>query len=266
MTRLFAGLSLFALIASGLVSCADTGGKRIVLTFRFVAAGEGSEPLGELDTDTGFHVVLSEARVALGPVYVYRDDRVAHRAFPPSRVLASVFGPSVARAHGGVDPLTGHPILGQMLEQVGLDALSTEPLETLPTAGTFGLSKSLTLELAPPGPAITDALHGHHAYVEGVATKDGMTYPFAGGIDLADDGTLRRVENVALAATLDDGGVITLTVHPARWLRGTRFDLLPAAGGDGVHPIVPGSQVAGAFSIGLRSQASYEARYTQDTP
>jgi hypothetical protein len=264
MTRSLACLASLSLLASGLFSCADTDGRFIRLAFRFAAVPEANQPLGEFDTDTGFHVVLTEARVALGPVYVYRDDRVALRS-RKRRSFARLFGPSVARAHGGVDPLTGHPILGQMLEQLGFDALSREPVDTLPTIGTFGLAKSLTLELAPPSDAIAEGLHGHHAYVEGLATRDGITYPFAGGIDLAENGTLRRVENVALAAPLEDG-LVTVHVHPARFLRGARFDLLPAPGEDGIRPIVPGSQVAGAFSIGLRSPASYEAHYTQDTP
>lgn len=266
MKHLTRALFATSLLCALFLGCDTTEGRRVRVRFRFVALAEAGYPLGESDTDTGFHVALSEARLALGPLYVLKPKTaVAPRARLHVR-LASLFGPSPARAHGGVDPVSGLGIVAQSLEQLGFDALDATPVDTAPSIGSFGEAGSVVLELDPPVGAIAEALHGHHAYVEGVATKDGATIPFAGGIDLADEGTLRRVENIALAGTLDEGGIITIGIRPGLWLAGARFDRLGPADASGIHPIAPGSQVYGALTIGVRSASAYEASYSEETP
>ena len=36
--------------------------------------------------------------------------------------------------------------------------------------------------------------HGHHAWVAGTATREGVSIAFAGGLDIDASGTLRRVD------------------------------------------------------------------------
>lgn len=258
--------TLFAASLALFGACADTEGRAVRLRFRFEAQAEEGQPLGTFDTTTGWRVVLTEARVALGPVYAMRGETKTARATNALRALASSLGPAIARAHGGVDPLSGRAILAQALEQRALDALDATPIETDPLLGTHGYAESITVALEPPSAAIADALFGHHAYVEGTATKDEVTIPFAGGIDLPDSGTIRRVEGIPLAATLDDDGVIVVALRPSAWLAGAHFDRLGPADEAGVHPIVGGEQVAGALTIGLRSRDAYAVRYEEAPP
>ncbi len=247
-------------------ACGDTDGRRVVVAFRYASVADDAMPLGEFDTETGYHVVLTEARVAIGPTYVLAPSSHATHARRTRKVLAAMLTPSVARAHGGVDPLSGRAVLAQALEQHALDLLDAAPTTPLTTIATAGPSRSVTLALDPPTPVNAPALRDLHVHLEGVATRDGLVFPFRGGITLPDAGTTRRVQNIALDAQLDEGGLITIAVHPSHLLAGADFDRLGTPDESGTSAIVPGDQVAGALSIGLRSPSTFTASYTPGTP
>lgn len=220
-----------------------TGGERIELSLRALSVPSGAEPLGSFTTDEGWEVVLSEARLVLGGTYLFSTD--AHRP----NAFASLLLPSVARAHGGVDPLSGRTVLAERLGPITLDLLAAEPADLGVVAGIAGASDAAEIRFgATTGGA-------HHAVFTGVAIKDATTVEFEGSFDLEDTGTRRRVEGIAIEAELADGDAVTLAIHAETFFRGVAFDSLPV--GDPVTGIAPGSQAYEAVLLGLRNGASY---------
>lgn len=256
-------------VAIGMIACsvavgsacdAGTGGALVMLDVQAVSTPEGVSPLGVVTTDTGWSVVLTEARLVVGSVYAFAPDPDA------LSILRSIVGPSIARAHGGIDPLSGRTVRAQRLDPFVLDLLDATPVDLGAAPAVAGRVDSLELRLLPPSATLTAAAHGHHAYLAGTATRGAVVVDFEGGIDIADDGTQRRVEGIPIDATFDEGGELTIEAHVASFLQGILFDTLPAADPvTGVSPLAPGSQAYEAVWLGVRNPLSYASRYVAGT-
>jgi hypothetical protein len=255
MKRPLSLLSLgFALAALTAPACGSTEG-------RIVTIDVALESLGDPDfaTSTGFEVHLDEALVAMGPMFAFAprpgDD-------DPGLALARFLRP-MALAHGGIDPLNGRRVRAEWLSQVAFDALAPAPLALGAIEAEAGRIDSVSLVLDSPSGANAGVMNGHHLFVRGVAERDGVVYPFAGGLDIPDAGISRRVEAIPIDAFIDEGGRWLVGVRVAAWFEDAHFDRLDVQDDEGVFQITVESQVRSAWLLGAKSQRAYEARYEE---
>ena len=249
------------LATSQLCSCADsgTGGAAVQFEMAVISAPDPGEDLGTFTTRSGYRVQLSEARIALGPIYLYENPPPVARAPGPLRRLWDVLVPS-AYAHPGDQHFAGGAVKGEFLEQVVLDGLTDERLDLGVVQGVAGPARSFSVLLEPPrSTEASSLLHGHHAYVVGTAEKDGMSYSFEGGLDIPNEGTLRKVEGIPLDAELEQGTRVTIELHLSRWFADADFARLSTVAPSGGYVIDEQSQVRGAWFIGARSFDTFSA-------
>jgi hypothetical protein len=173
-----------------------------------------------------------------------------------------------AHAHAGHEHFAGGTALGEWLEQRPVDLLAPDPLSVRGLTGIAGSAGSFSVHLDPPrGRAASDAcLRGHHAYVRGVATRGGESVPFAGGLDLEEQGGLRRVEGLPLGVALDDGAHLVVRVRLAAWLDQAHFETLPAPAGGGERVLAAQSQPRQAWFLGARSPQAFRATREEVAP
>lgn len=245
------------LLFAGVACDADTGGAIVPVALSVQSLPEPGSPLGVFTTDTGWDVVLTDARIELGSFYAFAKDAI-------DDPFASLLGPSIARAHGGIDPLSGRRVRAQYLEPVVVDALvATESAlgTILAEAGELEVAE---VRLTDPNPANAAALHGGHLYVAGTATKDATSVDFAGAVTIPDEGTSRRIEGIAIDGSLASGTTIELSLEAARFFGGVHFDEMPVADPmTGIRPIAPGSQPYAAIGLGLRNPRAYAVALTE---
>ncbi|MCB9591168.1 MAG: hypothetical protein H6719_00425 [Sandaracinaceae bacterium] len=248
MKKLTGALALAAaLTLASAVSCTATAGIPIELRLAL-------EPLsdGAATTPTGWSVELTEATLLVGPIYAYAPLEEPMALRPP-------FGPALALAHGGFDPLDGRLVRGEYLDQLAFDALGGR-VDLGAIDGLLGEVDELSVVLDEPRGANTSPdgpTHGHHAWVRGVATREGETVTFEGGIDIEDEGLLRRVDGVPVeGGALADGVTLVVGVDPSRWLSEANFTDLTG----GVEVLGEDTQPHRAWRLGVRSAAAYSAR------
>ncbi|MBN8613328.1 MAG: hypothetical protein J0L92_22230 [Deltaproteobacteria bacterium] len=236
------------------VACGTTPGEPATASLRL------SPSVREHTTASGWDVVLDEAVIVLGAMYIYPPpgERMAH--------LGAYLGPSVAHAHGGFDPFGTVPVRLEWLGPASLDLLAGDVTTLGEMDGSVGPSMAATIafeplagELAEPsGPG-----HGHHAWVAGTATRTVMgeteTLEFEGGLDIGTGGTENLIEAIPSPATVGARGVWELRVDVAGWLDQARFERLA---GDGTRVIAPGTQPAIAWNLGLRDPTRFVLAYT----
>ena len=236
----------------------DTGGESIRFRMNVASSADDGEELGAFTTRSGYRVTLTEARVALGPIYLYENPPPVAQA-PRRRTLWDLIVPS-AFAHPGDQHFAGGAVKGEYLGQVVLDGLSDEPLALGEVPGVAGISRSFSVYLEPPASAEAKrALHGYHAFVVGDAEKAGVTYPFEGGLNIGNEGTLRRVEGIALDADLSAQSQVTIEIHLSRWFADAEFDRLSERADSGRYVIDEPAQVGAAWFIGARSFDTFSA-------
>jgi hypothetical protein len=258
-SRFFAPAALG--VASLLSGCSDsgTGGAAVRFEMAVVAVPDEGEELGTFTTRTGYRVQLTEALVALGPIYLYENPPPVARAWRPLHRLWDVLVPS-AHAHPGDLHFAGGAVKGEFLGQVVLDGLSSEAQELGAVQGVAGPARSFSVHLEPPSSAeARSALHDHHAYVVGTAEKDGNSYPFEGGLDIEDLGTLRKVEGIPLEAEVSSQTRLTIELHLSRWFADADFARLSELDSNGRYVIDDESQVRAAWFIGARSFDTFSA-------
>ncbi len=232
-----------------------TAGRSIFLEVAVESIAEPGRALGQFSTDTGWDVTLDEARIAIGPIYAYAPTDTAMARL--GRALSPV---GVAYAHGGADPFNGRHVRAEVRDQIAFDALSPAPASFGEIDGEAGLVDSLTVALEAPEAANVDAMHAHHAWVSGTATQGAMTVAFEGGVDLPEDGLIRRVEGIRVDDVLDDAVTLVVGTRVLEWLRDAHFDRLTETAPSGRMLITPESQVRGAFYLGIRTTAAWSAR------
>jgi len=242
-TFLLSSLSMILAAIAPPGCTAGTGGGIVEIDAAFQGRDEArSFAVGD------WEVVLEEARIALGPAYAFapREEELTF--------LERLSPRSIARAHGGFDPLDGRMVRAELLDQVAVDALSADPV-VLPTLAEVGPSNELAVTLLPPTDANEAVMHGHQAWVRGVATRGDEERVFEGGLVVEDEGSARRVSNIDLDAVFSEGGTLTVQVDARRWLDGVDFERIPAE-------ITPDSQAHAAWRIGARSPAAYAVTWT----
>jgi hypothetical protein len=244
--------------ASQLCGCAGSGTGGAAIQFEMAAAAvpDAGEDLGTFTTRAGYRVQLSEARVALGPIYFYENPPPVAGSWGR---LWDLLVPS-ANAHPGDLHFAGGAVKGEFLGQVVLDALARDRLELGVVAGVAGPVRSFSVLLEPPRSAeARDLLYDHHAYVVGTAEKDGASFEFEGGLDIPNEGTLRRVEGIGLEGELEQSTRVTLQLHLSRWFADADFAKLSTLAPSGRYVIDERSQARGAWFIGARSFDTFSA-------
>lgn len=249
------GIALSIISFALAAACNATAGVPIELTL--VLEGSGAAPA---TTPSGWQVTLTEARIALGPLYAFApSDEMARARESLRRALVPV-----ARAHGGFEPFEGREVRTQVLDRHVLDALG-EPIVLREVDGLEGGVEAITILLEPPAPEHASALHGHHAWVAGTAIRNGAggteAVGFEGGLDLSDEGLTRRVDGISVGAPIAEGATLTIAADASAWLREADFTgLTPDP--DGVVRLGPATQPYRAWLLGARSAGSYSARVT----
>ena len=247
---------LFSLSCSAVLlamACGQTEGQVVTVD----VALETSDAPTSFTTNTGWEVRLDEARIALGPLFAF-----APRFEGRTMATLHAFLFPVARAHGGTDPLNGRRVRAEWLSQVAFDATpGTNPLVLGTIEAESGQVDAVTITLDPPGSANAAAMHDHHLWARGEASKGDRTIRFEGGLDIPDEGLSRRVEDIPIDAFLEEGGRWTITVRPEEWFQDADFDRLTEQSADGVYLITPESQVRSAWFLGARSSRAYAARF-----
>lgn len=248
----------------------DTGGRAVTLELALASApAPGESRPGVFTTSTGWDVTLTEAFIGLGPIYAYADPGGAMagaRARRPSRLddVLDLFVPT-ARAHSGFDPLSGRTVRAEYLEQVAFDALAEVPVSLGAIDGEAGRASSVTVVLDAPRGALAASdgpLRAHQAWVVGSATRDGTTIELEGGLDLPDDGLVRRIDGIPLSADIDEGGRLTVEVHLLEWLDHAQLDRLTERAESGRLLIDRASQVRNAWYLGARDANAFTATWT----
>jgi len=246
-----------ALTSIGAVAC-DSGTQGRAVAFELAlesALSDGATQRGVFDTDTGWRVVLDEARIALGPIYLYADPgalslRSIGRALVPT-----------AHAHGGADMYLGRIVRGEYLDPVVFDALAPGRRALGSVSGRAGHSSALRIDIADPAADVDGLLRAHSAWVHGVATKDGVDVTFEGGLDIADDGLARHVDGVPMDVAIDDGVTVVVALHLRAWLAAAHFDRLTEQGSDGTYAIGTTTQVHTAWYLGARSLPAFSTSH-----
>ncbi|MDI3289438.1 hypothetical protein [Polyangium sp. 15x6] len=262
----FALLALGSLGSAGCDLPSGTGGRAIEFEMRFGTAWRPGLPPGSFETSTGWRVELGEATVAIGPVYVHENPPpLAGLGAPRGKGLSDMLWDvlvSDAHAHAGDQHFDGGEVKGEWLGQLAFDVLDPGGVYIGPVPGTEGRARSLSIRLDPPRASIGGdggALRGHHAYVVGVAEKDGLVVPFEGGLDIEEEGTKRSVDGVPLDVSLGDGIVVGIVIHPSAWFDGAHFDRLTEKNAAGRFVITPESQVRTAWFLGARGFSAFSA-------
>ena len=240
-------------LAAALVAtarCGDAGDTTGRVRVTFPVTVRGINPTS--DNATGWHVVVEEARVAVGPLRWYEGPPIfARRLFQ--------FG--VAFAH------PGHYVPGEALADitsqrvVDLTAASPTPLED--ATGVSGDALSATFELRPPGSALGPSaagLHGLALWPRGTATRAGVTVRFEGGVAVD-----YAVRGIPARATFASGGSADVAVDLAQWFDRADFATL-TAGADGTAQISAGSEVANGLYRGATSGAAYLFSWRASAP
>jgi hypothetical protein len=233
------------LTSTSFAACGTTSGRAI--TMNLFAEGDGDT----FTTTTGWTVDLTDAHVAMGPVYVLA---------PVTTVLRELVMP-VAFAHGGHDDFSGRSVRAEWLEQLAVDLLATERTSLGTADGSAGPAGSVIVDLEPPTGSNVTPVHGHHAWIAGTATRGEEVIAFEGGLDIPDEGLSRRVEGIPASGDFDTDGELTITVHVSSWLDAMHFDRLPEPASGETRVIASGVQPYTAWYIGARSSSAFSTTY-----
>jgi len=250
-------LSLFcATLTASLVlfvACGTTPGEPANATLRLAPSSR------DFTTGTGWDVVLDEAVIVLGSMYLYAPDGDAMAG------LGARLGPTIAYAHGGHDPFGSRPVRLEWLGPASLDLLADDVVALGEMDGSVGRSMEATIAFEPSTGELADPsgpANGNHAWIAGTATRSLMgmteTIVFEGGLDIAAGGTENLIEAVPSDANVATGGVWELRVDVASWLDQARFERLPDSA---TRVIAPTTQPAIAWSLGLRDPTHFALTY-----
>lgn len=242
------------------VGCGDTTGQ---LHVAFSARAGGFEhPDGPVRfiTSTGWTVALTEARAAVGPVYLNTLEPLACEGCEArARVFEALSDALAPRAWAhGESHLGAGQVVGQVTHQIEVDALSPA-LVDVPGGGDGLDVRARTAEVWLFNRE--GAMRGAALRVAGVASRgDG-----ADRVEVAFEGALvadasittpqtpldvaRRVRGIPVDVALHDGGALSVRVDPRGWFQGADFSELAALPGDarGVRAFSPADNVGRAF-------------------
>lgn len=252
-------LSTLVLAISSLASACDagTGGALVDIEIELAADPPQNAPTAatsdRFETRLGWQVVLEEAKLALGPAFVWAPEQ--------ARAQQRFGFVSVARAHGGYDPFSGRRVRIELAEQVVLDALAAQPVSLGSVTAEAGPVDTAAVQLDPPRRQAAIETHDHHVWLRGTAERDGQQVTFAGGVDIEDDGLLRRVNGIAARFEIVASGTLTLAVTPSLWVDDIRFERLRDEDGDGVADLHPDTQPYDAVFLGVSDPGAYRVDF-----
>jgi hypothetical protein len=247
---------LAALGALCLAGCGDsTGSGRVAFAVRVGGVERADRGPLTFDTEQGWRVTLTDARVALGPIYLNTLAPVVARRSLGDRLVDFFVRP--AYAHGEWHLGAGR-IVGEVTTQTLVDALDPS-LSAIAGGGDGVLDAVQSVEFwyfnyAP--------MQGAAVRVAGVAEKGADRVPFEGAlviderlatpqmpIDIA-----RRVRGVPARFALVDGGALTVRVDPSGWFRGADFSelLTLTPGATGAYRFTADDNVGRAFVENVR--------------
>jgi len=255
-----------ALVVALTTGCDSTSGRETVVNLAITATTRAGGAPASFVTEDGWQVQLTEAAIAIGPVYLFENPPPLAQRLPWWRPDGWLL--PMAHAHAGDQHFNGGAVLAEYVDQLRYDCLSG-PASLGSTPATVGTARAFSLRLDPPRlkSGEVDLTHGHHAWVAGTATREGETIAFEGGLDIDAAGTLRRVDGLPTEAPLDEGGTFTLVVHPDAWLEGADFASLPASMEAGQPRRITASTQPGAvWFLGARGRQGYAGRYEPATP
>jgi hypothetical protein len=268
-SRIFVVTCALAMLPCACADGSGTGGRSVIFDVAIEPPSSAAEP-GGFPTETGWQVELDEAFVVVGPLYLYEDaPRLSARADEELDLLSSLGELLVptAHAHPGDVFFDGGLLRGEFIGQVVFDLLADQTLSIGPARGVAGPARSVTVVLDPPGGTIlgdVESLRGHQAWVRGVARRGDETVEFEGGLDLGAELIQRQVDGVPIDIELDDDGTLVIGVRADAWFSEADFSTLDDVADSGRLSITPDSQVAVAWTLGLRSTRGFFARWTDD--
>lgn len=216
---------------------------------------DASAPLS-FDTDQGWRVTLTHARMAVGPIYLNTVAPVIARRSLGDRISDLLLPP--AWAHGELHQGAGR-IVGQVTTQVVVNLLDPTLIE-LPGGGDGVLEGVRSLEFWYFNQA---AMQGAAVRVAGLAERGDERVTFEGALVINESiatpqrplEVARRVRGVPASFALTDGGTLTVRVDPRGWFRGADFSelLSKPASPEGVHPFDASDNVGRAFLENTRA-------------
>jgi hypothetical protein len=211
-------------------SCgSDTGRSRV----DFEVQISGLNHRGPLANEHGWQIELSEAQLHVGPLYFFEGEPLF------ARVVRELFTIPSAHAH------PGHYVEGEALA----DLLTGRTVDLLGEPVLLGRADGVTGEYnsVRVGLARADDLENHTAELAGTATKDGVTIPWRGTVDLEE-----TVEGVAFGAEVAaSNGYVHLDIDLLEWVR--RIDFALVTGG----AIEPGTQPHNALLRGVNNTSAF---------
>lgn len=241
---------LFALPLVALSACGDaTSSGRASFEVRVGGIERDRSAPFSFVTDQGWRVTLSDARMAVGPIYLNTVAPVIAR-----RTLGDRLGDLLIRpawAHGELHQGAGR-IVGQVTSQAVVNLLDPA-LQSLPGGGD-GVQESVnSLEFWYFNEA---AMQGAAVRVAGIASRDATELRFEGALVINDElatpqrplELARRVRGVPASFALTDGA-LTVRIDPRGWFRGADFSELLAkpASPEGVRAFDASDNVGRAF-------------------
>jgi hypothetical protein len=268
------------LVASGIHCDGTTGDHRIRFGGRVRGAGADGV------TARGWALHFEQFVVSLGPVRVYSDEPfIAGAAQPPAlrpSLLARLsLGVAFAQhCHG----CPRAPVAEFGFERGGavdhpVDLLAAEPFNLGPANARNGLYRSVSLAFSRPTSAadagpVSAMLGGHSMVVRGTATRDGLTIPFEGALDLRTEGEEtgtdrpytsfgtafdeRHPEGIFLDETNETTDYVAIRVELARMFDQADFSRLPeSTTPGGRRTIAADSQVYAAWRLGAENPTTY---------
>ncbi len=256
---------LVAVVAANLLSCnATTTGKEITLSVSVAGGTSANTPTTEpFTTYAGWSVTLSQALVAVGPLYFYEGAPQAslwRRAFSIPSAHAC---PTHAQYNKGT-------VLGEVLRQYVVNLLAP-PMSLGSVLGLAGTCRTVELHLHPPGEVSQGAsateielLEGKSVRLQGSASKAGVTVPFIARLTIPDEGLMRIVESIAAQVELADAsqrpGALLIEPLLDMWLASVDFDSLTQMEGSS-YVFSDDSQAWAALVRGVRSRNSYRVSW-----
>ena len=259
---------VLALLLAAPLGCGDTTGSQRV-TFAVEAAGlarDAAQPL-TFATDQGWAITLTEARMALGPLYLNTlrplegDRRSPLRRRVEDLLLRSAWA-------DGESHLGAGRIVAQVTTQSEVDVL--DPTLTALPGGGDGINEAASTAEAwffnRDG-----ALGGAAVRVAGTARKDDQEIPFAGAlvIDAAvvsTGGSLdeaRKVRGIPAPVTPTEGGALRVRLDPRGWFDGADFrELTLGTLRDGRYRFTPLDNVGRAFLSRSRARAVFAITFS----
>jgi hypothetical protein len=235
-----------ALFAVALAACGTTGGN--IVSFDVVA--QGKPGAGDAVTGLGWHVVLSEAKLHVGAVYL--------------NLAVTISGSQ------GTSCILPGVYTAQELAPLDIDALSTAP-QPFPQAATGTDDQTRTGEVWLTGGDINaDTDSTVIARLAGTATRAAQVIPFTAQITISAGNRgippsnpaqpsqhpickQRIVSPIPIDVHPRDGGTLAITVDPSGWFANVDFTQLPP---DGTFPDDDGNLASQNLFTALRAASA----------